>query len=105
MPEISVIMPVYNVEKYLRECLDSLLAQTFTDFEAICVNDGSTDGSPAILEEYAAKDNRIKIIDQPNSGAAKSRNNGMTIACGKYWMFLDSDDWFMPDMLFKLHQR
>ena len=105
MPEISVIMPVYNVEKYLRECLDSLLAQTFTDFEAICVNDGSTDGSPAILEEYAAKDNRIKIIDQPNSGAAKSRNNGMTIASGKYWMFLDSDDWFMPDMLQMLFNR
>ena len=76
MPKISVILPVYNVEKYLRRCLDSVLCQTFADFEAICVNDGSADKSLNILEEYAAKDSRIKIVTQANQGLSMARNNG-----------------------------
>lgn len=92
MPKISVILPVYNVEKYLRRCLDSLLKQTFTDFEAICVNDGSPDKSLHILEEYAAKDSRIKIVTQENQGLSMARNNGLKIATGDYIYFLDSDD-------------
>ena len=103
MPEISVIVPVYNVEKYLRECLDSVQAQTFSDFEVICVNDGSTDGSPAILAEYAAKDLRIKIVHQENSGLSDARNTGMSFAQGKYLYFLDSDDWIEPDTLEVCH--
>ena len=103
MAEISIIMPVYNVEKYLTECLDSLLAQTFTDWEAICVNDGSKDSSLSILQQYAEKDCRIRILDQDNSGAAASRNNGMKLATGKYWIFLDSDDRFLPGLLSHLY--
>lgn len=99
MAEISVIIPVYNVEKYLRECLDSVLAQTFTDWEAICVNDDSPDGCPAILEEYAAKDDRFKIISQENGGQGKARNEGIKRAKGKYIYLMDSDDWLEPDTL------
>lgn len=99
MAEISIIMPVYNVEKYLTECLDSLLAQTFSDFEVIPVDDSSTDDSFAILQQYAQKDNRIKPLQQPNSGAGAARNTGIGKAQGKYMMFLDSDDWFDPTML------
>ena len=99
MPKISVIIPVYNVEKYLPRCLDSLLAQTFTDFEAICVNDGSPDGSQAILDEYAQKDSRIKIINQENQGLSMARNNGMQNVTGEYIYFLDSDDCIHPQTL------
>jgi hypothetical protein len=91
-PKVSVIVPVYNSESYLRECLDSALAQTMGDFELICVDDGSTDTSGAILAEYAALDPRMKIITQQNGGAAKARNVGMDLALGKYVQFLDSDD-------------
>lgn len=105
MAEISVVIPVYNVEKYLTECLDSLLAQTFTDWEAICVNDGSKDSSLSILQQYAEKDCRIRILDQDNSGAAASRNNGMKLATGRYWIFLDSDDRFLPKMLQSLYEN
>jgi glycosyltransferase involved in cell wall biosynthesis len=93
MPKISVIIPVYNTEKYLSQCLDSVLAQTFDDFEVICVNDGSTDGSLAILEEYAQKDKRVKIINHKNSGAGYSRNAGVDAAQGDYLSFIDADDW------------
>ena len=99
MSEISIIIPVYNVEKYLRECLDSVSAQTFTDWEAICVNDGSTDGSLAILEEYAAEDPRFKIISQLNGGLSAARNTGISSATGKYIYFLDSDDWIEASAL------
>ena len=92
MPKVSVILPIYNVEKYLRRCLDSLLCQTFTDFEAICVNDGSPDKSLYILEEYASKDHRIKIVTQENQGLSMARNNGLKVAKGDYIYFLDSDD-------------
>lgn len=92
MPEISIIVPVYNVEKYLSECLDSILAQTFTDFELILVNDGSTDRSKPMLLDFAKKDTRIKIISQEFSGPSKARNTGLTVSQGDYVCFIDSDD-------------
>jgi glycosyltransferase involved in cell wall biosynthesis len=98
-PEISIIVPVYNVEKYLPQCLDSILAQTFTDFELICVNDGSTDRSGKILDEYAAKDARIKVIHQQNKGLVGARNGGIDAAKGKYLYFADSDDTIHPQLL------
>lgn len=95
----SVIIPVYNVEPYLRECLDSVLHQTFIDWEAVCVNDGSTDRSGVILEEYAAKDSRFKVLAKPNGGLSSARNAGMDVAKGDYILFLDSDDWLEPNAL------
>ena len=88
----SIIIPVYNVAPYLRECLDSVLAQTLTDWEAICIDDGSTDGSGAILDEYAAKDKRFKVIHQKNAGVSAARNSGIDAATGEYVTFLDGDD-------------
>lgn len=101
----SIVIPVYNVEKYLKDCLDSVSNQTFSDWEAICVNDGSTDNSAALLEEYAAKDERIKIISQPNGGLSAARNTGMDAAIGDYILFLDSDDWLEHDALEVLSQQ
>lgn len=98
-PVVSVILPVFNVEKYLRQCLDSIFRQTLTNIEIICVDDGSTDGSMKILEEYAAKDDRFIILKQENSGAGVARNKGLDIARGDYLSFLDSDDFFEPDLL------
>ena len=95
----SVIIPVYNVEQYLKDCLDSVLNQTFADWEAICVNDGSTDSSAAILKEYAEKDSRIKAIMQQNAGTAAARNTGLKAAKGDYIFFLDSDDWIEDNAL------
>lgn len=95
-PKISVIVPVYNVEKYLSRCLNSILAQTFTDFELICVNDGSTDNSLKILEDFAEKDARIKIITQQNQGISVARNSGFKIARGRWCLFIDSDDAIHP---------
>ena len=97
MPKLSVIVPVYNTEKYLRECIDSILAQTFTDFELILVDDGSTDGSGAICDEYAAKDPRIQVIHQENGGITVARKSGVRIARGEYVTFVDSDDWIDKD--------
>ena len=88
----SIIIPVYNVAPYLRECLDSVLAQTFGDWEALCVDDGSTDGSGAILDEYAAKDSRFKVIHQTNAGVSAARNKGLDEARGEWVGFLDADD-------------
>ena len=102
---ISIVIPVYNVEKYLRECLDSILAQTYQDFEIICVDDGSVDNSLKILEEYSLKDSRFVIIKQNHLGAAEARNRGIEAARGKYIQFLDSDDYFEPDMLEELLGR
>lgn len=98
MAKFSIIIPVYNVEKYLRECLDSVINQTFKDIEIICVNDGSPDNSLSILKEYADKDKRIKIIDQENTGLSRARNSGLDILSGKYCYFLDSDDYIEPDL-------
>lgn len=92
MPKLSVIVPVYNSEKYLSECLDSILNQTYTDIEIICVNDGSTDNSAKILEEYAKKDSRIRIITQENKGVATVRNVGLQNAQGEYITYVDDDD-------------
>lgn len=91
--KFSVIIPVYNVEAYLRECLDSVLNQTFSDWEAICVNDGSTDQSEKILEEYAQKDKRIHCFTKINGGTSTARNVGLKEAKGEYIVFLDGDDW------------
>ncbi len=96
-PMISVIVPVYNVEKYLRGCLDSVLNQTFTDFEVICVNDGSTDSSPEILAEYQKKG--VRVISQKNQGLSMARNVGLKSAVGTYVYFLDSDDSLHPQAL------
>ena len=97
--KVSVIMPIYNAAEFLREGLDSLLKQTLHEIEIICVNDGSKDQSLEILREYEKKDSRIKIIDQKNQGAGAARNNGMHVAQGEYLAFLDSDDFFEPNML------
>lgn len=92
MTKFSIIVPVYNAEKYLSKCLDSLVNQTYTDIEIICVNDGSTDSSLPIMEKYAQKDNRIKIINQENQGVSVARNSGLKIITGDYFLFVDSDD-------------
>ncbi|MDD4689392.1 MAG: glycosyltransferase [Eubacteriales bacterium] len=93
-PKISIIVPVYNVELYLRQCLDTLVTQTLKDIEIICVNDGSRDRSSEILKEYAnQKDSRVKVINQENTGVSGARNKGLKVATGEYIMFVDSDDW------------
>lgn len=90
---ISIIVPVYNVEQFLRDSLDSIINQTYKNIEVVCVNDGSPDHCLDILEEYAAKDNRIVIIDKKNEGVAAARNDAMQVATGEYFMFVDGDDW------------
>ena len=101
MPKISVIIPVYNTEKYLQQCLDSVLAQTLKDIEIICVNDGSTDGSAKILDEYAANDKRIKVVHKKNEGVAKAKNKGLQTATGKFVAFMDSDDMYPDENVLK----
>lgn len=103
--KVSVILPIYNMEKYLEQCLDSLINQTLNKIEIICINDGSTDNSLEILQQYQAKDHRIKIINQENRGAAVSRNIGINIAEGEYLSFLDSDDFFDKNMLKEAYQK
>ena len=93
MTKVSVIMPVYNVEKYLPQCIESVLAQSLNDIEIICVNDGSTDDSLKVLQEFKARDNRIVIIDKANEGSGIARNTALAIAKGEYVYFVDSDDW------------
>lgn len=100
---ISVVVPVYNVQDYLQECLDSLIAQTYKDFEVILVNDGSTDSSPAMCEEYAARDTRFRVLHQENKGLSGARNTGIEAAQGEYLFFLDSDDYLPLDTLEILH--
>jgi len=99
MPKISVIVPVYNVEQYIHRCVDSILAQTFTDFELIMVDDGSPDNCPAICDEYAEKDDRIHVIHQKNGGLSAARNAGIDKANGDYLTFVDSDDVIHPQFL------
>lgn len=96
---ISVVIPVYNVEKYLAQCVDSVLDQTFQDFEIILVDDGATDSSGAMCDEYAQKDARIRVIHQPNGGLSAARNTGLSAASGEYIYFLDSDDYIEPTAL------
>ena len=90
---ISVIIPVYNVSIYLRQCLDSIINQTYTQLEILLINDGSTDDSLEICQEYALKDSRINVISQQNKGLAAARNKGLALASAEYLMFVDSDDW------------
>ena len=98
-PKVSVIIPVYKVENFLRECLDSVMHQTLTDLEIILIDDGSPDKCPQICDEYALKDNRIKVIHQRNQGLSVARNNGLKKAIGEYIAFVDSDDVISPLML------
>lgn len=98
-PAVSIIMPVYDVASYLQQCLDSVRAQTFANWECICVDDGSTDGSPDILDKYAAKDPRFRIIRRKHTNAGVCRNAGLALARGEFLSFLDSDDVFAPIML------
>ncbi len=101
-PLISVIVPIFNCEKYLEECLKSIQNQTFEDFEVICVNDGSTDNSLSIIQKFQKNDNRFKILNQENQGLTVSRNNGLDIALGQYISFIDGDDCISPDFLSRL---
>ena len=99
MPSISIIIPMYNVEKYLRRCLDSVKNQTFTDWQAICVNDGSPDNSGEIAREYAKADKRFIVVDKENGGLSDARNAGLRYATGDYIMYLDSDDFIHPQTM------
>lgn len=100
-PTISVIVPVYNAEKYLHRCIDSILAQTFTNFELLLINDGSKDNSGKICDEYAARDQRVRVFHKENSGVSKARNLGLDNARSEWVTFVDSDDWVREDFLEK----
>lgn len=104
MPAISVIIPVYNMGPWLRDCLESVLAQTFTSFECILVDDGSTDDSPQICDHYAKKDDRFRVIHKANGGLSSARNAGLDDAAGEYIAFVDSDDVILPDYLKVLYE-
>ena len=104
-PAISVIVPIYNMEKLMRKCLDSILAQTFEDYECLLIDDGSKDGSPAICDEYAAKDSRIKAFHKPNGGLSDARNYGLERAQGDYTIFFDPDDWVDVDCLKDMYAK
>jgi glycosyltransferase involved in cell wall biosynthesis len=105
VPKISIIIPIYKVEKYLRSCLDSLCMQTLTDIEIICINDGSPDKCGEILAEYAKNDKRFYIINQENSGSGSARNNGIDHAKGEFIGFVDPDDWVSPDYFETLYNK
>ncbi|MGM9550807.1 MAG: glycosyltransferase family 2 protein [Clostridia bacterium] len=102
MPEVSIIVPVYQVEKYIAQCIESVLNQTFTDFELILIDDGSRDNSGSICDMYSAKDKRINVIHTKNNGAATARNIGLENASGRYIAFLDGDDYFAENMIERL---
>ena len=103
MCKISIIVPVYNTEKYLEKCLNSLISQTLEDIEILCINDGSTDNSIKILEQYANRDSRIKIINKKNAGVSAARNTGISQAKGEYLGFVDSDDYVDLNFYEKLY--
>lgn len=103
MPAISIIVPIYNMEHLMRRCIDSLLAQTFTDYELLLIDDGSKDGSWSICQEYARKDARIGIYHKENGGLSDARNYGLSKAIGKYTIFADPDDWVSPEGLDRLY--
>lgn len=105
MIKVSIVIPVFNVQKYLHECLDSLINQTLKDIEIICINDGSTDNSLNILKEYALKDSRIKVIDKENEGQGIARNLGIELAQGEFIGFVDPDDWLEPEMLEMMYNQ
>ncbi|MEG1141744.1 MAG: glycosyltransferase [Clostridia bacterium] len=101
-PKLSIIVPVYNVDKYINKCIESILAQTFTDFELLLVNDGSLDSSGSICDEYEKKDSRIKVFHKENGGVSSARNLGLENARGEWIAFVDGDDWISPEMYKKL---
>ena len=103
-PEISIIVPVYQVEKYLNECIDSILAQTFTDFELILVDDGSPDNCPALCDAAAKRNSRVRVIHKQNGGVSTARNAGLDAAQGNWIAFVDSDDTVEPEYLEKMHK-
>ncbi|MGN1190478.1 MAG: glycosyltransferase family 2 protein, partial [Candidatus Ornithospirochaeta sp.] len=102
MAIVSVIVPAYNTSKYISKCLDSIINQTLRDIEIICVDDGSVDSTPLILDEYSRRDSRVKVIHVPNGGVSKARNIGLSIAQGEFIAFVDSDDTISPEMLEKM---
>jgi glycosyltransferase involved in cell wall biosynthesis len=104
MTKVSVVIPIYNVEKYLRDCLSSVVEQTLRDIEIICIDDGSLDGSADILREFSAHDNRFEVITQKNAGLSAARNRGLASATGDYIYFLDSDDFLVPRALETAYQ-
>ena len=103
MPAISIIVPIYNMEHLMRRCIDSLLAQTFTDYELLLIDDGSKDGSWRVCQEYARKDPRVSIYHKENGGLSDARNYGLSKAIGKYTIFADPDDWVSPEGLDRLY--
>src|SRR5574344_575286 len=105
IPKVSVIIPVYNTEKYVRQAVESIRRQTLKDIELIIVNDGSTDGSMTILEELAAQDERIKLFSQENQGLSVTRNIGLSHSTGEYVYFMDSDDLLVSDTLLKCYVK
>lgn len=105
MPLVSIVIPVYKVERFLSECVDSVLAQTYQNLEIILVDDGSPDGCPALCDAYAAEDTRIRVIHQENGGLSRARNTGFAAAQGRYVYFLDSDDYLIPEAIETLVQR
>ncbi len=104
MAKVSIVVPIYNVEKYLRECVDSILNQTLRDIEVILVDDGSPDACPQIVDEYARQDSRVVAIHQPNSGYSRAVNHGIEKSHGEYIGIIESDDWIEPDMYEKLYK-
>ena len=105
MPKISIIVPVYNVEQYLAECIESIRNQSLTDIEIILVDDGSPDNSGAICDDYARKDDRIRVIHKKNGGLSSARNAGLEVAIGEYIGFVDSDDWVDGEMYEVLYKN
>ena len=96
MSTVSIIVPIYKVEDYIRECIDSILAQTYPDFELILVDDGSPDSCGRICDDYANRDNRIKVVHKVNGGLTSARNAGLEVAKGEWIMHVDGDDWIEP---------
>lgn len=105
MPKISIIVPVYKAEKYLNRCVDSILAQTFTDFELLLIDDGSPDKSGEICDEYARKDSRVRVIHKENGGVSSARQRGLDESIGEYTIHADPDDWVEPTMLEELYNK
>lgn len=104
-PSISVVVAVYQAEKYIKRCLDSIMAQTFTDFEVLLVDDGSLDSSGVICDDYATRDSRFRVIHKQNEGVSRARQTGLDAAKGKYIIHADPDDWAEPDWLQKMHEK
>ena len=101
---LSVVIPAYNIENYIGKCLDSVLAQTYQDYEIIVVNDGSTDKTGTVCDEYATKDSRIRVIHKENEGVSVARNAGIEMATGEYFLFFDGDDFMEPYTMEELYQ-